>query len=129
MKKIFYFIIVMFIVSSCTYEIIDSKPGESVNPVTNLNYTVSGSDVTLTWDLPTSYPDDIIQPVSVFIKVTKDGQAAGTFVVEDSPVTYTFTGYDEAEVYRFTVKVQANVNTDDPNLSELRYSSGNTIEI
>ena len=120
---------VMFIVSSCAYEIIDSKPGESVNPVTNLNYTVSGSDVTLTWDLPTFYPDDIIQPVSVFIKVIKDGQAAGTFVVEDSPVTYTFTGYDETEVYRFTVKVQANVNTDDPNLSELRYSLGNTIEI
>ena len=130
MKKLAYFFIMFSILvfSACEYEIIDSKPGEPLDPVSNLNYSISGSEVTLTWDLPTSYPDDIIQPVSVFIRIIINGVNAGTQTLEGAPESYTFTGYDPQDTYKFIVKVRGEVDTDNPNLSDLRYSLGSTIE-
>ena len=131
MKKIAYFIVLMSIsvFSGCSeYEIIDSKPGEPIDPVSNLDYSVSGSEVTLTWDLPTSHPDDIIQPVSVFIRITRNGVNAGTQTLEGAPESFTFTDYDPQDTYKFIVKVRGEVDTDNPNLSDLRYSLGKTVE-
>ncbi|MGQ8334929.1 DUF4945 domain-containing protein [Sunxiuqinia sp. A32] len=131
MKRITFLIILafLFIMSSCEYEIIDSKPGEPIAPVTNLTSSISGNSVALNWNLPSSYPSDIIQPVSVYIKVTKDGNNAGSQVLNNNPNTFVYDAYESGHVYRFTVKVRANVDTDDPNFSDLRYSEGETIEL
>jgi len=117
----------LFVFTACEYEIIDSKPGESLDPVSNLNYSVSGSEVTLTWDLPTSYPDDIIQPVSVFIRITRNGASAGTQTISEAPTSFTFP-YESGSSYKFIVKVMGEVDTDNKNFSDLRYSPGVTIE-
>lgn len=114
--------------SACEYEIIDSKPGESISPVTNLSHSVSEDEVMLTWDLPSSYPDDIVQPVSVMIRITRDGNNAGTVVLDDAPESYTYDAYDPSQTFKFTVKVRGEVDTDDPNVSDVRYSLGTTVE-
>lgn len=115
--------------TSCKYEIIDSKPGESIAPVLNLDYSISGSNLTLTWELPSSYPSDIIQPVSVLVTITRNGQNAGAETILDAPKSFTYTTYDPQSTYKFIVKVIGSVNTEDPNVSDLRYSSGVTLEL
>ncbi len=130
MNKIAFLILIysVFMFSACEYEIIDSKPGESISPVTNLSYSVSGDEVMLTWDLPSSYPDDIAQPVSVMVRITRDGNNAGTVVLDEAPESYTYDSYDPSQTFKFIVKVRGEVDTDDPNVSDVRYSLGTTVE-
>lgn len=108
-------------------DIIDSKPGEAMPPVDNLEYDIQGSEVELTWDLPQSIPEDVIRPLSVQVRVTADGQNSGTFVLENNPESYTYTSYDPAKSYRFTVKVIGGVDTTEPHISNIRYSLGKTV--
>ena len=131
MRKLIYVIILatISVFTSCEYDILDSKPGEPLPPVSNVTQTVNGTNVTLSWNLPTSYPADVIQPVSVVVRITKDGVAAGTHVLNNAPTNFTYSGYESGSKYRFTVKVRANVDTVEPHLSNLRYSPGVTVEI
>ena len=108
-------------------DIIDSKPGEALPPVENLQYDIQGSGVELSWDLPQSIPEDIIRPLSIQIKVAVDGQNSGTFVLEDAPESYTYTSFDPAKSYRFTVKAVGVVDTTEPHISNIRYSLGKTL--
>ncbi|HLT06992.1 MAG TPA: DUF4945 domain-containing protein [Cyclobacteriaceae bacterium] len=118
------------VLSSCVSDdIIDSKPGEALAPVENLQYIVQGSAVQLTWDLPSSISSDVIQPVSVQIRVAIDGQSGGTFVLDNAPESFLYSGYDPLKTYRFTVKVLGEVDTTEPHISNLRYSLGKTIEL
>ena len=107
-------------------DIIDSKPGEAMPPVDNLQFDIQGSEVELTWDLPQSIPEDIIRPLSVQIRVTADGQNSGTFVLNNAPESFVHQGYDPAKSYRVTVKVFGSVNTTEPHISNVRYSLGKT---
>ena len=106
-------------------EILTSKPGESIAPVTNLKHVISGDSATLTWDLPATYPADIIQPISVLVIKTENGRA-GTQVLADAPESVT-QAYDPTKKYKYTVKVQGAVNSTDPNVSKLRISLGQTV--
>jgi hypothetical protein len=108
-------------------EVLPSKPGEAISPVEDLQYTTGTSDVILTWQLPSSYPDNTVQPVSVQIKLSIDGQNAGTFVLPNAPERYTYSPYDPSKEYRFTVKVVGDVDTMDPFVSDLRISLGKTV--
>jgi hypothetical protein len=108
-------------------EILTSKPGDLVAPVTDLKVAVAGDQVELTWKLPTAYPADLVKPVSVLVKITKDGQNAGTQVLDNNPERFTYSGYDASKSYRITVKVQGAVNTTDPGRSKLRISPGTTV--
>ncbi len=110
-------------------EIDESKPGTPISPVTNLNHAIDGNNVILTWELPAQFPDDIIIPVSVSIKVYIDNVLKSSPVVADGPVTYTYTTYDPAKSYIFVVKVVGTVDTDNPNVSKTRYSPGEYIII
>jgi len=131
MKRIILFIFIssLFIFSACEYEIIDSKPGQSIDPISNLNHSISGSNLTLTWDLPSSYPEDIIQPISVMIRITRNGQNAGEQVLQGAPISFTYDSYDPESTYKFIVKVKGEVDTEDRNFSNLRYSSGVILEL
>lgn len=131
MKKYFFYIPILsflLICFSCQDEdILLSKPGEAIDPVTNLDYSIAGDKVNLTWKLPSTLPNDIIEPVSVQIKISIDGQNKGARILENAPESFTFSSYDPSKKYRFTVKLKANVDTTDPHVSDLRYSLGNTI--
>jgi hypothetical protein len=126
MKKLFIACLVLAaLLTGCEdRQIIDSKEGESISPVTGLNYTVNEPEVVFTWQMPSSFPQDILQPVSVFVTVYKDNKKVTTVTLTDAPTTYTYSGYNSASIYRFIFKVRGDVNTDDLNESKLRYSSG-----
>lgn len=128
-KKVFYMaILCILIFSGCKdYEIIDSKPGAPIDAVTNLASTISGNNVTLSWTLPTSYPNDILQPVSVMVAININGQLVETKEVLNTPISFTYSSYDLSKKYRFTVKVKGNVDTKDLTFSNLRYSLGQTV--
>ena len=108
-------------------EIIPSKPGEALQPVEELQYDLAEPNIRLSWQLPASFSADIIQPVSVQVKILVDGQNAGTHVLPDSPESYTYSPSDPSKEYRFTVKVMAEVDAENPNISNLRYSLGKTV--
>ena len=119
------FLCLLLCVSCKEEEILTSKPGESIAPVSNLKHVISGNTVTLTWELPATFPADIVQPVAVLVIRTEDGRA-GTQVLADAPESLT-QAYDPAKKYKYTVKVQGAVNTTDPNVSKLRISLGQTV--
>ena len=120
----------LMICSGCKDEkIIDSKPGKPIEPVTNLNYTIADGAVQLSWKLPSDYPDDVIQPVSVQITATIDGKNEGNTVIEAAPETYVYSPYVPGVTHKFTVKVMASVDTTEPYESDLRLSLGNTVNI
>lgn len=132
MKKVVLYISILSILfcSGCKEEeIIESKPGEAIDVVTNLKYAIAGENVNLSWNLPATFPDDIIQPVSIFIKITVDGRTEGTLVLDNAPESYTYSPYDPSMEYRFTVKVLGEVDTSDPYFSDLRYSLGTTVAL
>lgn len=118
----------LILISGCNKdEILPYKPGEALQPVENLDFTLADTEVLLTWNLPTSYPDVIVQPVSVQIRISVDGQNAGTHVLENAPESYTFSPYEPQRNYRFTVKVMGDVDTMDPHRSNMKYSLGETV--
>lgn len=130
MKKYLLYITVLglLVCQGCQEEeIILSKPGEAIQPVSDLDYSITDNNVSFTWKLPESFPDDIEKPVSVQIRILSNGQNAGTIVLEDNPEGFVYTSYDASNEYRFTVKVMASVDTDDPAESDLRYSLGKTV--
>lgn len=127
MKKVQYYISILcvLIFMGCTdREILDLKPGEAIDSITNLQYAIAGTDVTLTWDLPSQIPDDIINPVSIYITILRDGVSIGNITLPNAPVSYVFDSYDSSRDYTIIVKVLGNVNTTDPDVSKLRYSLG-----
>lgn len=130
MKKIILYIVaftVLLITGCYRDEILPYKPGEAIQPVENLQYTIAGTEVMLTWSLPPSYADEIIQPVAVQVRISVDGQNAGTHVIGNAPESYTYSSYDPQRKYRFTVKVVGDVDTQEAHVSNLRYSLGQTV--
>jgi hypothetical protein len=130
MKKSLYIIMCTLLLTmfGCyDRDIIDEKEGEPIAPVTNLDYTINGTEVILSWTLPTGYPTDILQPVSVVIYVYRNSTLINTITVPDSPTTYTYTAYTAANTYRIVVKVKGAVDTDEVNESKIRLSPGVTV--
>jgi len=130
MKKILFYISILYILifSGCTKDsVLDSKPGEPIKPVTNLNYTIVDTNVNLTWDLPSSIPADIVKPISIYIQVRRDNVPVLSVTLEDAAVSYVYDSYDSSRQYIIIVKVMGVVDTTDPNVSNLRYSLGNSV--
>lgn len=130
MKKHSIYISLFFLVfvTGCYQdEVIPSKPGIALPPVADLQYEVRDTGVTLSWKLPTSFSEDIIQPVSVQVRISVNGHNAGTHILPNAPESYSYPSYDPSKTYRFTVKVIGDVDTADPHVSDLRYSLGKTV--
>lgn len=132
----------LFLFSGCTYDILESKPGESLNRIANLQFTISDSNINFNWELPSVYPDDILKPVSIVVSVTKISKTdrnhalynpstlnAGAFTLGNDPTSFTYEQYDSDFTFRFTFKVKAEVDDVSVNFSSLRYSEGVVIEI
>lgn len=49
--------------------------------------------------------------------------------IADSPTTYLYTDFDSASDYGFIFKGQADVDIDDLNMSNIRYSEGILVEV
>ena len=132
MKKYLFFISVLslgLLLSCYDDDISYDKPGEPIDPVSDLSATPQGDQVLLSWSLPSGYPSDVIQPVSVQINVSIDGRReGGNIVLDGNPTSWSYP-YDSARTYRFTVKVLTHIETTQPHESDLRLSPGETVEI
>jgi len=129
MKNYIFYIsmVCLLLCASCKdEEILSSKPGESIAPVTNLKHAISGTTTTLTWDLPTAFPADIVQPVSVLVQRYENGLSVGSQVLANAPKSVTYP-YNATKKYKYIVKVQSAVNSTDPYVSKLRISPGQTV--
>lgn len=130
MKKVIYFLSLFYILTftGCTDRyILDSKEGQPIDPVSNLQYTITGTDVNLTWTNPSNFPVDIKAPVSIFIRVMRNNVSISTVTLPNAPNSYVYTPYDSTKSYIIIVKVLGNVDTIDHNLSNLRYSLGSSV--
>lgn len=131
MKNYIFYISIMCFTLFCSCdneELITSKSGIHLDPVTNLEHSIAGKEAVLAWDLPSNIDEKIITPISVQIDISIDGKKeGGSVVLEDNPKSYNYSSYDPSKKYRFTVKAMASVDTSDPNVSDLLYSLGNTI--
>lgn len=130
MKKIIFYISILcvLIYAGCIDRtILDSKPGDAIDPVTNLQYTIAGNNVTLNWDIPSAIPADIIKPVSIYIQVKRNNVSILSVTLPNAPVSYVFDSYDSSYQYDIIVKVLGSVDTTDPNVSNIRYSLGSSV--
>lgn len=131
-KYVFYILMLSSVLAAGCYDddVITSKPGEPIDPVSNLAADTMEGQLVLTWDLPAAYPENVIEPVSVQIHISIDGRKeGGAITLENDPVSFTYSPYDPAKEYKFTVKVVAGMETSEDYQSDLFYSPGNTIEL
>ena len=111
---------------------LSSKPGEPIAGVSNLTHNVNGNELTLSWDLPSSYPEGIITPVGVQIVVSVDGQReGGAILLQNDPLNFIYTNYDPGREYRFTLKVVAmmEIKESEPYVSPVWFSEGTTLSL
>ncbi|MBE0653966.1 MAG: DUF4945 domain-containing protein, partial [Bacteroidales bacterium] len=95
--KRYYIFILIIIAASLTgcydREIIDSKEGESIDPISNLNYNIIEPVVVFTWDMPANYPSDVVEPVSIVVVVYRNNVKVSTLTLPDAPTTFTYSSY------------------------------------
>nr|WP_198160609.1 DUF4945 domain-containing protein [Pedobacter panaciterrae] len=136
MKKIIYicYLPLIFLFTGCKKEaVIESKAGVSLPVVTNLKLQkTTGNEVKLTWGIPSSISDQIVQPLSVFIEVSEVISVTKTVSVFSTTLANAATEFvyqlpDAAKTYHLTVKLLGNTKVVDKNYSSRIYSLGQTV--
>lgn len=136
MKKLIYiyYLPMLFLFTGCKKEpVIDSKAGVSLPVVANLTLQKTAEkEVRLTWSIPTSISDQIVQPLSVYIEVNEvisvtKTVPAFTTTLPDAPTEFVYQVPDAAKTYHITVKLTGNTKISDPNYSSKIYSAGQTV--
>lgn len=128
-------IVVLVCTMACNKsEAIDSKPGVSLPAVANLTLQKTGPNkVTLNWQIPTSIPSEIGQPLNViiqvneFVSMTKWNPVAN-FNLPNAPASFNYDIPNASSVYHFTVKLNGKTKTVDKNYSSNIFSPGQTVE-
>lgn len=144
MKRTIYLIMMIACVcaglTSCyDREVLDEKEGVSLPTVTNLQYSISGNTVTLTWSIPTDIPSEVARPLSVNIQVLRyhPGVLSPTRLdnrtLGDEAVSTTFTmPTDDSSIgyeYHAVVKLTGNLKEVVKGYSSSLYSLGQTVII
>lgn len=120
-------------IAACTdRDILESKPGVSLPPVTGLSLLADTPHVELSWEIPAGLPEEIQQPVDIYIEVNQllsPTRAVRIFstVLPDAPTSFTYQLPDALKKYHLTVKVHGRTKTADPNYSGDIYSEGQTV--
>jgi hypothetical protein len=111
-----------------------TKPGVSLPTVSDLTLVkAGGKKVKLSWKMPASIPDEIQQPLSIYVEVIEVLSVMRTLPVStetlpDAPTEHTLELPDAAKTYHITVKVFGVTKQTDPNYSSNIYSPGQTAE-
>ena len=135
MRKLIHIcFLLLFIAASCKKEkITDRKQGVSLPTVSNLALQkTADKEVKLTWGMPTAIPDQVQQPLSVFIEVNEIVSVTKAISVFSTTLTgasaqFVYELPDAAKKYHFTVKLVGNTKTSDVNYSSVIYSLGQTV--
>lgn len=110
MKKIIKFwfaamiAVMVGILPSCTKEYLDDVPELPDLPrVTNLNYTIDGFDIVLSWNLPSTSLS--VSGITV-ARINDNGQAVQTWDLPAGTTTFNISGAPMGEENGYTVKVK-----------------------
>jgi len=124
-------ILAMILFTACNdVDVFEPVYGDPIDPVTDLKYSISGNIVTITWVLPSSYPDDIVQPVSIYLVFNYGGQKPMTMVLPEAPISFVFDEYNPEMSYKAIVKVLGYVDKNSEAVGvggDYRLSLGQTI--
>jgi hypothetical protein len=136
MKKIIYMccLPLIFLFTGCKKEpVIESKAGVSLPMVTNLQLQKTAEkEVKLTWGIPSSVSDQIVQPLNIFVEVNEVISVTKTVSVfsttlANAPTEFVYQLPDAAKTYHITVKLMGNTKVVDKNYSSQIYSLGQTV--
>lgn len=110
MKKITIFLtVVLFVIllQGCyDREIIDRKEFYYELPtVQNLSYTVTGDEVTLTWQIPATIPDEFNRPLEVIVQEVENDIYRERRELLNENTTASFS-MEPGNEYRFIVRLQ-----------------------
>lgn len=126
-------VLLLVTVAACTdRDILESKPGVSLPPVTGLSLSADTPYVELSWKIPAGLPEEIQQPVDIYVEVNEilsPTRAVRIFstVLPEAPTSFSYQLPDALKKYHLTVKVHGRTKTADPNYSGEIYSEGQTV--
>lgn len=135
MRNIVKLLVIMLTISLFTgcYDrnILDEKEfNHSLPNVENLNYTIQGNVVRLTWDFPVTISEDFRRPLEVSIQVVEDNIYRQKVIVRDENESVNIT-IDTTKEYRFIVKLLGYLTAKarEEGVTDRVYSVGEVIEI
>jgi hypothetical protein len=129
---LYIFSLVVFFCSCAQKDILNSKQGTSLPPVTNLALEKADSNrVILTWQIPGAIPGNINQPLGVYIEVNQEVNrrllSQFSITLPGAPTSYTYKLPDSSKVYHLTVKLSGTTTSSDINYSNSILSLGQTV--
>lgn len=135
MKTIVYiFGLCILLSGACTdRDVLDGKPGVSLPRVNNLVLEETGEkSVLLRWEIPSSLPAEIVQPVNVFIQVSQIASPTSavpvfSIMLPDAPSEFSYEVPETGKTYHITVKLNGKTKNTDRNYSSDIYSEGQTV--
>ncbi|MCD8043241.1 MAG: DUF4945 domain-containing protein [Tannerellaceae bacterium] len=133
-KKIYLLLllVLVFVTNSCyDRDVLDSKGGVQLPPVSNLASTLSGSgEVTVTWTNPTEIPSEFERPLSVYMQVYRGTVLEYQIALEDEPTRWEYTLEEPTESnYRIVVKMYGFLKNPEYGKSGEIYSPGQTVTV
>lgn len=131
--RIFMVTLISLLFTSCyDREIIDSKGVHHPLPkVENLDYSIQGSTVKLTWEIPSNVPAEFVRPLEISIQKVENGIYTDKITIVDEGTSAENIAIKADGKYRFIVKLVGYLNDEakQPGISSKIYSEGQVIEI
>ena len=142
MKKTVYSIVMTIGLCLCAVScydrsILDEKDGVSLPPVTSLQSSRSGNEVTLTWEIPVNIPAEIERPLNVNVQVLRyrpgvlSATRVDTRTLAGEATTAAYTVPDDVDnvgyEYNIVVKLTGNLRESIYGRSGSIFSPGQTL--
>ena len=105
-------------------DVVGSKGTHYILPkVENLDYSVQGNTVKLTWQIPDNIPDEFLRPLEVSIQKVENDIYRDVITIGNEGTFAEGIAIDANKRYRFVVKLVGN------GISSRIYSEGQVIDI
>lgn len=133
MKSLVKYILLLFVMLAFTQcydrDVLGHKDGVSLPEVANLESSLSGDVVTLTWNLPTNITSEVKQPISVRIQIFRGPVREHLITLSNAPTTWQYTLEEPDKSYKAIVKLEGEVKEPEFGKSDLILSLGQAVEI
>ena len=99
--------------------------------VENLDYSVQGNTVKLTWQIPDNIPDEFLRPLEVSIQKVENDIYRDVITIGNEGTFAEGIAIDANKKYRFVVKLVGNLTDEvvETGISSRIYSEGQVIDI
>lgn len=124
-------LLLVLLASSCIdREILESKDGVVLPPVTGLRSTIQDNkNITVSWINPTTIPDAVQRPISIYVQVYRGGTLEYQRALPDEPDSWQYTLAEPDDKYRVVIKTYGYLKEKETGKSDEIYSLGQTIDV